>query len=60
MEKIFWFTNSEENTAYEKVAYYRCPGIEDFITKLEEEKEIVGLVVDSNNIGFIIKDKEER
>jgi len=59
MEKVYWFINSKEGEAYDAVAYYRCHGIEEFIKKVEETKEIVGLVVSGNNIGFIIKEKEE-
>lgn len=53
-EKVFMFAKAEEGKPYNTVTYYRCPGVENFINKVEESSVIVGLEIDGNNIGFII------
>ena len=53
-EKVYWLTNSEENTTYKATTWYRSVGIEDFIKKVEKDNEIVGIIFSDNNIGFIL------
>jgi hypothetical protein len=56
---IFWFNNAEVGKGYEESTYYRCPGIEEFIEKVQEKKKIVGLEIEGNNIGFILDNKKQ-
>lgn len=57
--KHFMFETAELNTPYNQVAYYRCMGIEKFVTDIQKEKQIVGIEVDGNNLGFIVTKKKE-
>jgi len=54
-EKVLWMVNSDPEVGYDKVAYYRCPDIQEFVEKIGVDN-IVGVIVDDNNIGFITKD----
>jgi len=57
-EKICWFINSLESKKYESTTWYRCPGVENFLNKVEAHgNEIVGLIISDNNIGFILDKK---
>lgn len=59
-EKRYFFINIETMKEYNRVAYYRCVGIEDFVSTVEEKFKIVGIEIDGNNIGFIIDSKNEK
>ena len=54
--KIYWFTNSEEDKKYRTTTWYRCVGLEQFLKLVEEKHKIVGMVSSGNNIGFILDD----
>lgn len=58
-ERVYWFTDSEENKRYSQTTWYRCPKIEEFINLVEKKNKIVAFVVHGNNIGFILDEKEE-
>jgi len=58
-EKVYWFTNSDENKPYAIQTWYRCMGIENFLNKVKEKNEIVGMIASGNNIGFVLE-KEVR
>ena len=55
-DKVYWLINSKENEPYPCSTWYRCMGIEEFVKKVEEKHEIVGLLFEKNNLGFVIKE----
>ena len=57
-EIIYMFEDAGERKKYDKVAYYRCVGIEAFIKKIKEKSNIVGITLEGNNLGFIVDDKK--
>lgn len=57
-EKVYWLRNSVEGKPYGKTTWYRCPGLQKFLDKVEEQNVIVGIVASGNNIGFILEDKQ--
>jgi hypothetical protein len=57
-EIVYMFEDAKEGKPYDKVAYYRCVGIEDFIKKVKEKSNIVGITLEGNNLGFIVDDKK--
>ena len=56
-QKVYWLENSEENKEYETTTWYRCMKGEDFVKKVEEKYNVVGITFEGNNIGFILDDK---
>lgn len=56
-DKVFWLASAVENKPYDKSTWYRCPGIQEFVKKVEETKSIVAVVFSGNNVGFIIEEK---
>ena len=39
--------------------WYRCPGIEDFVKRVEKEHVIIGVMFEGNNLGFLLGNKED-
>jgi len=56
-DRVYWLINSEQDVKYDKTTWYRCVGIENFIKRTEEKFEIVGVLAEENNLGFVLKDK---
>ena len=53
-DKVYWLANSDEGKQYSRSTWYRCVGLQDFLEKVEKEDKIVAIVVNDNNIGFIL------
>lgn len=56
-DRVLWLESAEENKPYAKSTWYRCPGIQEFVKKVEETKTIIAVVFSGNNLGFIIEEK---
>ncbi len=59
MGKTYWTTDSEMNKNYVESTWFRCVGIEDFLSKVEEKWIIVGVEAEDNNIGFILNRRKK-
>ena len=55
-KKVYWLEDAPQEMKSQKSTWYRCVGIEDFVTKICAKDTIYGIIFDDNNIGFILKD----
>lgn len=52
---VKFFESAEIGKEYRATTWYRSVKIQDFVERVEEENEIVGVIFSGNNIGFIIE-----
>jgi len=52
-----WLESSIKGKPYAQSTWYRCPGIQNFVEKVQDKFVIVGVVFSGNNIGFITDKK---
>ena len=57
--KLYWLVDSQSDKSYDTTTWYRCMGGEKFVDLVEKKNQIVGIIFDDNNIGFILDDKEK-
>jgi len=56
-EKVYWLADVDEDKLYILSTWYRCPGIQDFVERVEaDNKVIVGVVFEGNNLGFVLEE----
>lgn len=56
-DKVYWLQDSEQDKPYTVTTWYRSVGIQEFVERVEAQKEnnkIVGVIFSGNNIGFIL------
>ena len=56
-DTVLWLAEAIQNKPYSGSTWYRCPGIQDFVEKVQEKFVIVGVTFSGNNLGFILDKK---
>ena len=56
-EIAYLFYSAEEGKPYNITTWYRCVGVQNFVERVLEKKNIVGIIFSDNNLGFILDDK---
>ena len=59
-ERVYWLIGSKKDKPYKTSTWYRCVGLQKFLDKVEEENEVVAIVSDGNNIGFILDNNKNK
>ena len=56
-DTMMWLESSIKGKPYAQSTLYRCPGIQNFVEKVQDKFVIVVVVFGGNNIGFITDKK---